>query len=484
MTIPSAGTSSLYIVFSNYGTGTNPQFLGSKQATGWTNYSGNIWVSSTTLSDPSYGAPKNGSTYGTGYNWPGGSWFVDGSGNVTWGHQEKDSINQLASEYDWTWSAGNVYIYSPTNPTTRYAAMEVSQIQNGIVWNNKNYLTINGIDLHYQQNAGTTANYPPTNSDGLIIRNCTIGYIGIKGGAACGIQSRYSDAIIQNNIIHDCGRRSISLNDGGATGYPILTQNVLIDGNVLYNGNHTTGVDISEGVSGSVTRAIEISNNTIYDSPTMITTGTEGFPTNLIFVSEQSYYNSGGGTVSNVKIHNNILKYVSLRAIHIDNVDSCYIYNNTIYGTNSLITSYGYGMEFDNSKCHATVENNIFYGSASHLTNTGAIAYYKSSGATSVISDYNIFYQNDPSVYLFSWNGTAYYPSEFATYQSATSQDVHSIVSDPLLNTDMTLQSSSPARGAGTNVGYGTDIGAFPYIIVPIQSQYLINNIPQDFVNH
>jgi hypothetical protein len=48
---------------------------------------------------------------------------------------------------------------------------------------------------------------------GLQVKNCHIGYMGAKGAAlAIGLQVWDSDMLVQNNGIHDCGRRNISYN--------------------------------------------------------------------------------------------------------------------------------------------------------------------------------------------------------------------------------------------------------------------------------
>ena len=49
--------------------------------------------------------------------------------------------------------------------------------------------------------------------------------------------------LIQNNTIHDCGRRGISLNV--YTG-DVQASNNIVEDNILYHGFHTTGVDMDQ----------------------------------------------------------------------------------------------------------------------------------------------------------------------------------------------------------------------------------------------
>jgi hypothetical protein len=74
------------------------------------------------------------------------------------------------------------------------------------------------------------------------------------------------------------------------------------------------------------------------------------------------------------------------------------------------------------------------------------------SGATSNTIDYNVYYGGTATP--FTWNGTAY---SMSGYLSASGQDSHSINADPQFTNpsanDFSLTSSSPAVGAGINLG-------------------------------
>jgi hypothetical protein len=131
------------------------------------------------------------------------------------------------------------------------------------------------------------------------------------------------------------------------------------------------------------------------------------------------------------------------------------IYNNTIYfnpaAPSSVLNTQG-GTYTGSSPVF--FENNIIYSAV-----PGMIA------TTSAFKlDYNIYWSAGGASPQWTWNGTTY--KSLADYQAASSQDAHSIVADPMLNnptshsTEMptsafTLETGSPAIGAGTNVCIG-----------------------------
>jgi hypothetical protein len=131
------------------------------------------------------------------------------------------------------------------------------------------------------------------------------------------------------------------------------------------------------------------------------------------------------------------------------------IYNNTIYfnpaAPASVLNTQG-GTYTGSSPVF--FENNIIYSAV-----PGMIA------TTSAFKlDYNLYWATAGASPQWTWNGTTY--TSLADYQAASSQDAHSIVADPMLNSPtshsigmptsaFTLETSSPAIGAGTNVCFG-----------------------------
>lgn len=471
--VPSGGNVNSYVTYSNYGAGNLPQILGSEQATNWSNVTGNVWMSSTTLNDPALGVNHNGSVSDVNGNWPGSSYYIENNGIINWGHQQKNSQSELTTEYDWWWNAGHIYIYSPTDPTTRYKSFEASQRQYGVNLNAKDYITLDGIEMHFQQSSGTGNPYPPTNRTGLTVRNCKISHIGIKNGAAYGIVSPYSNALIQYNDVSEIGRRGITIN---AVATPnLVIKNVIVEYNNLHNGYHTTGIDIQSVEPSDLLTNIIVRYNHIWDDSLASVTAPEGFPSDLIFVSEQS---GGAGRISNIQIYGNTLQNPSFRGIHLDGIDSAFVYNNTIVGSNKNITQYGSGIWIEGAKtANNRIRNNIFVSTANHTQNMSASAILATSGLTGVTSDYNLFYETDPLGYLLVvGDGSHWYTqSQWTTYKSNEGQDVHSIApTDPMFvsSSDFHLKSGSPALNAGVYVGLpftgsAPDIGAYGLGTIP-----------------
>jgi hypothetical protein len=124
------------------------------------------------------------------------------------------------------------------------------------------------------------------------------------------------------------------------------------------------------------------------------------------------------------------------------------VYNNTIYGpsnTNAAISQ-------ASTSTGALVKNNIFW--------TGAYASVDASSETSTAYDYNDYYSASGTP--FNWGGTAY---TFANWKTASSQDAHSITSNPTLangpGANFSLLAGSPAIDVGVNLGstYQMELG-------------------------
>lgn len=478
--LPSSGSSSAKITFTCYGTGNAPKILGSEEVTAWTYDAGNVWYSDNTISDP----------YDLRFD--GGIYFKETDGDLSWGRVKKSSKGALAAEYDWIWISNHIYIYSPTDPNTRYSGAEITQRISCININNKENITFDGLDIAYGGTTGIAGNLPFSELSGLIVKNCHIHHIGVKNSeAGFGLSIWYSNMIIKNNIIHDIGRRPISLNLYTEN---ISPHNVIIEGNTFYDGYHTSGIDIATEDTGSWDSII-IRNNLFYQNTNPIDL-VENMESNGMYIAEQTGI---PGTLTNIYIYNNIFKYASNFAILFENVSSAYIYNNTFYAVNANATVLNRGMIGISGAGSYTIKNNIFYNGITYATNNNFRSLSVSPTAGTVTSDYNLFYNTDPLQTLVTWRGTSYTPSQWASYRSETGQDSHSPTPiDPLLvsSSDYHLKAGSHAIGTGVNVGLKTDydgntfnnppsIGASEYDskpalpVIPVyQSSFVENTTP------
>jgi uncharacterized repeat protein (TIGR02059 family) len=469
LTVPSSGKASAYIVFSSYGTGVAPKILGSTEVTTWTNDGGNVWYSNNEVSDP-YALDYDANIY-----------FKETYGAITWGRVKKEAKVNLAIEYDWVWITNHIYIYSPTDPNTRYSGVEVSQLLTNINLNNKNYIVIDGLEIAYSGSAGIDEGWPRINLSGLIVKNCTIHHIGIKAShGAYGLSLYHSNMLIQNNTIHDSGRRNISLNLYNGN---VQVHDIIIEGNTLYHGFHTTGVDTETDGVGTLNNLI-IRNNMIHDDASETLDGVESYGSDGIFI--------GGGTgLTNIYIYNNIIKNTTKYALEVNYVTSVYVYNNTFYGVNYNIPNSGLGFISIQHSATGTIKNNIFYNNVNHATNGDYCNLIKTSGT--VTSDYNLFYTTDAAQRSVYWDGShEYTTAQWAIYKSEQGQDTHSPTpSNPLFisSSDCHLLTGSPAIDAGIGIGLTTDydgnmyndppsMGAYEYYssVLPVYQNSVVEN--------
>lgn len=449
LTIPSNGRSANPISFNSYGSGAKPRILGSEIETSWTNISGNLWQSNKT-----YTNPATVTSYGVNI------FFVETNDNVTWGRVKKTKTEDCVAEYDWTWDSGHIYIYSPTDPNTRYSGVEISQRETGVRLLLKEYVTIDGLEIAYSGFLGIGEPGSEGNVKGLIVKNCHIHHIGRKE-IGYGIDLQYSNVLIQNNEIHDSGRRNISFNPIESTDF----SNVIVEDNELYNGFHTTGIDIST-FSGIISNII-IRRNFIHESLTADIDNVEIFGTSLIYCADD-----GSGRVSNIYIYDNIFKNNTGLAIGIgasEGPESCYIYNNTFYGVSPHITATYKNMILIKAGSNAVLKNNIFYNDVRIETNPTYSVIGVTPDAGTVTLDHNLYF-NTSATRLIVWYGTNYSTSQWETYKSVSGQDSNSIIGEnPLFtsSSDYHLKSTSPAINVGVNVGLSTDYDGNSIIGLP-----------------
>ncbi|SLM28204.1 hypothetical protein MTBBW1_1280007 [Desulfamplus magnetovallimortis] len=483
--ISESGTQDAYITYGAYGSGAKPRILGSERAYGWVaeSLASNVWRSENTLDIPM--SPGYGSH-------PASLFFGEPDGSTTWGTMQSISyantcgtnFSSLTDEYDWCWKDGYIYVYCEQNPSTRYSFIEVPQRDASIRMATsppQEYIIVDGLELMYNIKAGYDDGWPMDYEvKGLVIKNCHIAYIGVRGAAsAMGLQIWHSDMLVENNDIHDSGRRNISYNvyvDNGRHNHDLVFENVTFKNNTLHNGYHTNGFDISGGSSyngvyfNDTFRNFSFIGNLIYDDP-------DDDPTNTPndWTSMGIYLNSEAATFTDFKIFNNIISYPKQKGLIVSGVDNAQIYHNTIYGMNDRAGGSGYrsivsisgsneNLEFYNNIVHGTVER------GNYLCRNILI----SGSDTEVLGmDYNLYYQDDQTQRLFDNPYGSYNFDEWSQYQTETGWDTNSpspansMFSDPL-GLDFSLLQGSPGIDAGflipgVNDGYegsAPDIGA------------------------
>ena len=444
LTVSASGTSSNYITFGNYGDATKakPRMVGSTQLTGWTNTGTNVWQSSLSVTNP----------HSVG-NYGGEVIFENTNGTKSWG---TFSSGTPSATYQWSYSSNKVSVYSTSDPTTNYKAVEAPQRADIMNLNYKNYIKIDGIDFFYSGQTGIA--YAPDEptmvaQTGLIIQNVEVAYISVKDSEqGYGIEALYSDMTVKNSVFHDCGRRPISLHLYGSAS----VNNILIDNNQFYSGWHTTGPDIQvgSGYTGNITN-VTIRNNTIYEPKDRAYYYSEG-----LYLSNKG----SGAKMDNISIYNNTFMNHSGYGILMESIQGAvYIYNNTFYGYDSTSSRYPHiSVQALNGlpSISVAIKNNIFMSDTS--SGEGIEVYGTGQSSSAVTSSNNLIYNCSSAV-----SGTTTADPKFV---SVTSADLH-------------LNSGSPAIGKGVSVGLTTDkdgnaynnppsIGAYEYGYVLGASKY------------
>ncbi|MCB2173629.1 right-handed parallel beta-helix repeat-containing protein [bacterium] len=458
-----SGTPEAYITFGAYGSGDKPRILGSEQAADWTPVAGHpgVWRSATPLITPHVGHPAS-------------IFFGQDDGSITWGRVLSyrsvptcgSGFSTLQQEYDWCYDDA-VYVFAPADPTTRYRFVEVPQRRGSITMRShqpQEYIVIDGLELRfgtmYGYNDGWPMNYEVR---GLVIRNCRIGHIGIRGGdSAMGLVVWHSELLVENNEIHDCGRRSISYNiytDNSSQPDGLVFENVVFAGNTLYHGYHTTGFDISHGDGRvSTLRDFAFRDNLIYDNP-----ADDTIPPND-FTSMGLYLWTGAATFEDFTISGNVLKHLKQKGLAIGSGSGRFvnlqIYNNVLYGMNPNISDYRAQAHIAGSHENLRFANNIMHGTIDPATYVSRCLYYGGNREGVADLDNNLYYQDYPAQQIINtvFSGS-YRMSDWEDYQGDTGWDAHSpapqdpLLADPPAN-DFSVHPTSIAIDAGTDVGH------------------------------
>ena len=201
------------------------------------------------------------------------------------------------------------------------------------------------------------------------------------------------------------------------------------------NNFHTDPIFVRAPASTSFYQNVYIYNNNIY--------GALGHMTGYIFLSQ---YSNGPTYVFNNLMHATSTSNDGFAcagegsvAMQWNGTNNYYIYNNTIDGTVCGISA----SERSTSSFNGTSlgwQNNIGLNIDGHYIQSG-----------SYTSDYNDWYLigNSGGQAFATGSSPTFYT--YAAWQSA-GHDTHSITSNPLINSDYTLQATSPAIGLGQNL--------------------------------
>ncbi|MCX6144748.1 MAG: right-handed parallel beta-helix repeat-containing protein [Ignavibacteriales bacterium] len=311
-------------------------------------------------------------------------------------------------------------MYSGINPGTPYSHIELGLNLVGINVNNISYVVCENLDLRYG-----TFGFAGTNTHHTIVRNCDVSYIGGADQYGGSQTVRLGNGVqfwngAHDNIVERC------------------TFDQIYDAAVTAQGDDPAGFEVYN----------------IY------------FRNNLIKNSEYSFEFWEGGNLT--RVHD------------------IYFENNTCLNAGR---GWSHSQRPDPNGTHLMffpmwaqaanvyIRNNIFADAADQC-----VRWWRKEDINTMVLDRNCWYQSngllgriDLQEGIGVVNITYDYATQWETYKAGTKQDPNSIHSDPLLNSDRTLQASSPCIDAGitlstvTNDFNGTtrpqgaayDIGAF-----------------------
>ena len=423
LVVPSSGSAEKHITIGAYGTGNRPIIKGSDLVSGWTIHNGNIWKA-TLLTESSFNQV-----------------FFDGTrGN------KQTLLGNLNNEKDWYWSSNTLYVYSISDPDTAYVnpGIEVSVRNQCIKVVDHGYITIQ--DFHLSQGiydclliwdsrefsisrvlAEKSYKANILTGDGSVtISNCEACYSDSEHGIYLG-RDAFSSTIEYCHLHHN-SQEGIQIN--AQHGYvDEKTSGMIIRYNHIHNNRNGMGL---HAMSES-----EIYGNIVYNN---VRSG-------IGFWDHDS--GPGFGCTNNT------------------------VYNNTIFVpvTNDRVASGISARHFSDSN---TYKNNIICVLDSNARNW----YIDSTSNIKNTIDNNLSYRGtgDNVAFLAGTNRT------WVEWQ-ALGFDINGIYADPLFisispstDTEFILQSISPCRDAGTNVGLIEDYFGKPIFNAPDIGFYEIQN--------
>lgn len=430
---PSSGTAVNSITFQSYGTG-QAIISGFNVITGWSSVGGTAY-SATDTTQP-YVVTYNGTLL----------FHNSGAGSSV-------SVNQ------WDWASNLIYVNVGGTISGTLAAGTRNFAVNVV---NQSYITINGLTL---MGANAAAAFLNTNAAHIVLQNNTISnsFQGIANSTDSG-----SNNLIQNNTIYDTVQYGILLNNTSATNYTIQNNEIRNVGSLGGTLSDMQGIFASTG-AGLLIQYNYIHNggDSTADHCIYLAATNGASSTAIVRYNNLNNWLGDGIKVSNsqyVDVYSNIIYGVGAAGITVEAGSPSYVnlYNNTIANSAAGTGAYGVNITAGN---YITFKNNIIYNinyiPSSYLSEFNI---YIENSPTNLAIDYNVVYDPTPNAsgYYANYNGTA---KTWAAWQAA-GYDTHSVKADPKFTNPgssiFTLQSSSPAIDAGTNLGATYQMGLNP----------------------
>jgi parallel beta-helix repeat protein len=436
----------------------------------WTVYSGNVWQAALTTE-------------------PSQVWF-----DRTRGTKAAD-LAGVDADQKWWWATGVLYQYSATDPDSRYTTpgteasirgitiyipsmiyVSIDSLafgytngvyEDGLRAYNSDYLnitnclvtscfgdgiyliecdygTVDGCEATLNMSAGIdaegTTSVHATNitfSNNLAHHNVCIPDDGIHG---YGIKFMYvSDSVIRNNLSYSNSGSGINL-DGQSDPTPFGSINNLVYENLVHD-NMDEGILVEIFSTGN-----KVYRNVFYDNGLTNAQGEICFNRNC--TGNEITYNVAYKT-KDMGSHQLVIVWF--------NSSGNKFYNNILYGGNVAATAFD--IQEGVSATNMVLKNNICVETTSR-----PLSVHNCSDYATFVSDFNCWRRHDGNSSVISYDDWGGYT--LATFYSTWGQDEHSIGSDPLFTNpgagDFSLQSGSPCRNAGSNLGSSFNNGLMP----------------------
>ena len=413
LVIQSSGSVANHIIIGAYGTGDRPIIKGSNLVTVWTIHNENIWKA-TLQTEPSFNQV-----------------FFDGIR----GNKQTLLVN-LNNEKDWYWSSNTLYIYSVSNPEIAYenSGIEVSVRDQCIKIDDRGYITIQ--DFHLSQGILTA--------------------IVVWDRRECSIKRILAEKSYNANIITGDGSVTISNCEVrfSDTGHGVYLSENTVNSIIEYchcHHNRIEGIQINpEDAGDEKTYGIIIRYNNIHNNRNgmgLHATNESEIYGNILYNNSRagiSFYDHSGGPGFGCT-------------------------NNTVYNNTILVP-----ITNDRAACGISArrystsnkyQNNIIYVLDPFMPNW----YIDSNSNYGQIIDHNCSFR-------VSGTNIGYVGGENKTWVEwrALNYDTNGINENPLFidsqpktDTDFILQSISPCKNMGTNVGWNKDYFGKPLFQFP-----------------